>query len=222
MRERSVSRTNHLPDAILAAAVAVVAVAVLLLVVRAAGAQALTTPSLWANRSASLVNDVKARQTGDILTIIIDETSTAEKKADTGLNRETDFSGELKPPSFDRPNWLRKILVSLSGSGKGKSKYDGTGSTTRTDKATGTLTARVARVLDNGNLVVEGKRQVTVNAEIQTIVVSGVVRPYDVTFDNTVRSSQIADAEVRLEGQGTVSDRQKPGVLQRVWDWLGF
>lgn len=221
MSGRSASRTK-VPDAVLAAAIAVVAVAVLLLAVRAVGAQALTTPSLWANRSASLVNDVKARQTGDIVTIVIDEISTAEKKADTGLNRDTSFSGKLMPPSFENPGFLRKILVSLSGSGEGKSKYDGSGSTTRTDRATGTLTARVARVLDNGNLVVEGRRQVTVNAESQTIVVSGVVRPYDVTSDNTVRSSQIADAEVRLEGQGTVSDRQKPGFLQRFWDWLGF
>ncbi len=221
MSGRSASRIS-VPDAVVAAAVAIVAVVALLLAVRAAGAQALATPSLWANRGASLVNDVKARQAGDILTILIDEQSTAEKKADTGLNRETTFSGKLTPPTFENPSFLRKILLSLSGSGEGKSKFDGSGATTRTDRATGTLTARVMRVLDNGNLVVEGRRVVTVNAEIQTIVVSGVVRAFDVAADNTVRSSQIADAEVRLEGQGTVSDRQKPGVLQRFWDWLGF
>ncbi len=90
------------------------------------------------------------------------------------------------------------------------------------DRTTATLSARVTRVLDNGNLVIEGRRLVKVNDETQILVVSGVVRPYDVAPDNTVLSSRLADGEVRLEGRGVVSDRQRPGLLQRIFDFLGL
>jgi flagellar L-ring protein precursor FlgH len=178
--------------------------------------------SLWSERSGSLVVDLRARRAGDILTIVIDEQSAAEKRAETVLDRDSSFSSELTPPAFDKPKWLREFLVSLQTSGEGASNYDGDGKTTRTDRATGVLTARVTRVLDNGNLVLEGRRLVKVNEETQTLVVSGVVRPYDVGPDNTVASSRIADGEVRLEGTGSVSDRQRPGLIQRIFDFLGL
>lgn len=178
--------------------------------------------SLWNERAGSLVADIRARRAGDLVTIVIDEQSSAEKKANTDLTRDSSFSSTLVPPNFDKPAWLQKFLVSLNASGTGKSNYGGDGKTNRTDRATGTLTAKVTRVLENGNLVLEGRRLVKVNDETQTIVVSGIVRSVDVLPDNTVASSRIADAEVRLEGQGTVSDRQKPGIIQRVFDFLGF
>lgn len=178
--------------------------------------------SLWTDRSGSLFTDLKARRAGDIVTILIDEQSTAEKKAETDLERDSSFSSTLKPPSFERPSALRKLLHSLDASGTGKSDYESDSKTNRTDRATGIVTARVTRVLENGNLVIEGRRLVKVNDETQTLVVSGVVRPYDVGADNTVASSRIADGEVRLEGTGTVSDRQRPGLLQRVFDFLGL
>jgi len=178
--------------------------------------------SLWTARSGSLVSDVKARTAGDIVTILIDEQTTAAKSADTELKRDSSFSSTLVPPNFDKPDWLKKILINMNTSGTGKSDYNGDSKTNRTDKATGTLTARITRVLDNGNLVLEGRRLVKVNEETQTLVVSGVVRPYDVNPDNTVPSSRVADAEVRIEGKGTVSDRQKPGLFQRVFDFLGL
>src|SRR5262249_50957883 len=171
--------------------------------------------SLWTARSGSLVSDVKARTAGDIVTIIIDEQTTAEKNAETDLKRDSSFSSTLIPPNFEKPDRLRKLLVNMNTSGTGKSDYTGNGKTTRTDRATGTITTRITRVLDNGNLVIEGRRVVKVNDETQTLVVSGIVRPYDVNPDNTVASSRIADGEVRIEGHGTVSDRQKPGIFQR-------
>jgi flagellar L-ring protein precursor FlgH len=185
-----------------------------------------TTPaaaqSLWTDRSGSLVSDLRARRAGDILTILIDEQSSADKRAETDLNRDSSFSSTLNPPSFVKPPELRKFLVSLAASGTGKSEYNGDSRTGRTDRATGTVTAKVTRVLDNGNLVIEGRRLVKVNEETQTLVVSGIVRQQDILPDNTIASSRIADGEVRLEGHGTLSDRQKPGVLQRIFDFLGL
>src|SRR5712691_10334999 len=113
--------------------------------------------SLWTARSGSLVSDVKARLAGDIITILIDETTTAEKNAETDLKRDSSFSSTLTPPNFDRPAWLKKLLVNLNTAGAGKSDYSGNGKTTRTDRATGVITTRITRVLDNGNLVLEGR-----------------------------------------------------------------
>jgi flagellar L-ring protein precursor FlgH len=199
-----------------AAALAVLA----LLGLGPAGAPA--AQSLWSDRSGSLVTDLRARRAGDVVTIVVDELSTAEKRAETNLARDSSFSSKLSPPSFEKPEWLRDLLISLQTSGEGKSAYDGEGKTTRTDRATGVVTVRVTRVLDNGNLVLEGRRLVKLNEETQTLVVSGVVRPYDIGPDNTVPSSRVADGEVRLEGTGSVSDRQRPGLIQRVFDFLGL
>ena len=192
-------------------------VAALLLAGSPAAAQ-----SLWSERSGSLVTDLRARRAGDLVTILIDEQSTADKRAETDLSRDSSFSSRLTPPGFVRPKELRDFLTTLAADGASKSNYAGDGKTTRTDRATGIVTAKVMRVLDNGNLVIEGRRLVKVNQETQTLVVSGIVRPQDVLPDNTVASSRIADGEVRLEGSGTVSDRQKPGLIQRVFDFLGL
>ena len=167
------------------------------------------------------MTDVKAARAGDIVTILVDEQSTAEKKAETELNREGDYDSSLSLPKF-HPRWLRDFLEQFQTTGTGNSEFTGKGSQKRTERATATITAKVIRVLDNGNLVIEGRRLVVVQDETQTIVVTGLVRAVDVLGDNTVRSSQIADGEVRIEGKGAISLRQKPGLFQRVFDWLGF
>ena len=82
--------------------------------------------------------------------------------------------------------------------------------------------ARVVKVLDNGNLLIEGRRAILVNGETQVITISGLVRPQDITGTNTVLSSQIADAEVQMVGKGVIAESQRPGILYRMLDWLGL
>ena len=178
--------------------------------------------SLWGAGSGSLITDIRASRAGDLLTILIDEQSTADKTGQTKLNRDSSFSNQVAVPNFDYPSWLRNILNNLQTSGSGRSGYTGTGSTTRTDKAAAQITGKVMRVLDNGNFLIEARRLVVVHEETQIIVVSGIVRPQDVGPDNTVRSAAIADGEIRLEGRGEISGRQQPGRLQRFFEWLGM
>ena len=178
--------------------------------------------SLWTVRAGSLVTDTRAARAGDLLTILIDEESTADKTGETKLKRDSSFNAKLSPPTFDYPKWLNNFLSNLQTSGSGASNYEGTGTTTRKDRATAQITAKVMRVLDNGNLVIEGRRMVVVHDETQTIVLSGLVRPQDVAPDNTVRSAFVADAEVRIEGRGAISDRQRPGFFQRFFDFFGL
>jgi len=178
--------------------------------------------SLWTVRAGSLVSDTRAARAGDLLTILVDEASTADKTGETKLKRDSSFSSKLTPPNFNYPSWLNNFLNNLSVSGSATSNYDGTGTTTRADHATAQITAKVMRVLDNGNLLIEGRRVIVVHDETQTIVLSGLVRPQDVAADNTVRSAFVADAEVRIEGRGPISDRQRPGLFQRLFDFFGL
>jgi flagellar L-ring protein FlgH len=178
--------------------------------------------SLWTSRSGSLVTDLRASRAGDLITIVINERSSADKSGETKLDRNGSYSTDQSVPGFRYPRWLRGFLLSLSASGNGKTSYAGTGSTTRTDSATGQITARVMRVLDGGALVLEGRKLVVLQDETQVIVVSGIVRPQDVAADNTVQSTALADAEIRIEGRGVVSARQQPGIIQRIFDFLGL
>jgi flagellar L-ring protein precursor FlgH len=103
---------------------------------------------------------------------------------------------------------------------EGSASHDGGGRIESSDRVTGRITARVVKVLDNGNLVIEGRRAVLVNGETQTITLSGVIRPQDVTAANTVTSDQVSDAEVQMTGRGLLADSQRPGLLYRLLDWL--
>ena len=177
--------------------------------------------SLWNARAGSLVTDTKASRAGDIVTILIDEQSTAEKKAETSLNRDSEIETGISLPKA-KPNAFREFIEQIALEANAKSGYSGKGATTRSDRATSTMSARVMRVMDNGNLLIEGRRLIALQDETQMVVVSGVVRPLDVLPDNTVRSSQIADAEVRFEGKGAISQRQRPGLFHRFFDRLGL
>jgi flagellar L-ring protein precursor FlgH len=207
MIARSASRSSAL-------VLALVAVAVL--------AGSASAQSLWTSRSGSLVTDVRATRAGDLITILIDEQSSGSKSADTKLSRDGSFANSLTyAPATDR-KWLQTLLDWIKVAGTGKSDYKGSGSTTRSDQASGTLTAKVMRVLDNGALVIEGRRLVVMHDETLILVVSGLVRREDVGPDNSVRSSALADGEIRIEGKGGISLRQQPGLFQRVFDWLGL
>ncbi|HDG98416.1 MAG TPA: flagellar basal body L-ring protein FlgH, partial [Desulfobacterales bacterium] len=98
--------------------------------------------------------------------------------------------------------------------------FDGSGSTSRDETMTASITARVVEVLPNGNLYIRGTRQIKVNNEVQYITLSGLIRPYDISPDNTVLSSYIADAKIEYTGKGAVSDKQRPGWLMRLLDYV--
>ena len=100
------------------------------------------------------------------------------------------------------------------------SEFSGSGTTSRNNKVSATLAARVIGVLQGNILQLEGVRQTRVNNETQYIVITGLVRASDVKADNTVLSTQIANAEISYYGQGVVSDKQKPGWFTRLMDTI--
>jgi flagellar L-ring protein precursor FlgH len=101
-----------------------------------------------------------------------------------------------------------------------KNDYSGEGKSSRKGKLKAKMTARITQVLPNGNFLIEGTRIVDVNGERQTTVLTGVIRPQDITPENTVFSYDIADAQISYKGRGSVNTAQRPGIFARFLNWL--
>lgn len=183
-----------------------------------------TPGSLWQeeNGRAYLYEDLRAMRVGDILTVKIVENHKGSKTADTKAERDSTVDHELLSRSLGIPG-LRvssALLGGLGVEGKAKNKFGGKGATSRADTLTGTMSVHVTEVLPNGDLRIEGHREVKINGETQTMTLSGVVRRVDVDTRNTVLSTAIADARIEYTGLGVVDDVQRPGWLVRLLDWL--
>jgi flagellar L-ring protein precursor FlgH len=177
--------------------------------------------SIWQASSSSLTEDFKARRKGDIVTILIVETASASKAAKTDTSRATTVNAGI--PNFmglESAGILKNNLGDLSKliNASIDSKYAGAGSTSRQETLNATISAKVIDVLSNGNLLIEGRRNIKVNNEDQIIIVEGTVRPSDIGPDNIVSSSFVADARISYTGKGIISDRQSPGWLMNIVD----
>jgi flagellar L-ring protein FlgH len=164
--------------------------------------------------SRSLFADQKATRVGDAVTVLVVESSSASNDARTTSSRESDLS-------------LGAAVSTGSGSGTNPSfslgtgnRFRGEGSTASHGSVRARITARVDSVLANGNLAVSGNRTIVINGEEQVIRLSGIVRPSDIQADNSVYSSNIADASVVFEGNGIVSKAQGPGWITKLLHWL--
>lgn len=175
--------------------------------------------SLHAAGSRGLFEDQTASRIGDTLVIRIDERETATRDASTKLTKK-DESKLAAPNLFGLMSKLSEKYPRLDPSQllatESDSAFSGTGQIKRNGRLTATLPVRVRQVLANGDLYVEGTKVVMVGAEEHHIYVSGIVRPWDISDDNSVLSSRVADAEIEYSGRGDVSDTQRRGWLSRV------
>lgn len=180
-------------------------------VLGAAAAWPAAASSLWTG-AGSLYADNKARQVGDLVTIIIVERTQATSTAQTQTGQDTSVN-------FGPVLWNSVPIVPGFGL-SGNDNFRAGGSTTRGGSLNARMTAKVVEVLPNGNLVIEGRQTIIVNDEEQVIVVSGTIRPQDIAPDNTVLSTYVADATISYHGAGTIGDKQEPGLLTRLFNWL--
>ena len=184
--------------------------------------QPVSQGSLWpADDHVFFYADKKALRMGDILTVRIIESTQANNTADTDLSRNSSASASLST-FFGKKKFLNLFKLSedlLATSSE--NSHQGAGVTTRSGQLTATMTALVREVLPNGNLVVQGTREVLVNHEQQFMTLTGVVRPQDVSRDNIVLSTQLADANISIGGLGVVADKQRSGwgtwLFDLVW-----
>jgi flagellar L-ring protein precursor FlgH len=162
---------------------------------------------------ADLGRDVRANQVDDLVTIVVFDRASALSKGSVATSRKSSTKnsvGVLGPPN---PAGALGGLATVSGD----TQLSGEGETTRETSLTTTLTTRVTHRLANGNLVVEGVKDVMVNSERQLVTVRGVLRPADLNRDNQIRSDRLAMLEIRVNGKGVVGDAiRRPNILYRI------
>ncbi len=174
--------------------------------------------SLWNGTNGNIYAPVRAYKTGDLLTILISEQTIASNIGDTRSDKrsDVDFGVDFNTQTTQTP----AAGGQLDFTGKGNNRFNGKGRTTRSTQFNTRMTAEVVEVRPNGDLLVVGKRTIQINAETETLKISGVVRPGDISADNTIVSTQIAQANIYLDGKGTVSNPQKPGLLSNMFNFL--
>lgn len=167
-------------------------------------------------RLSELARDFRAGQAGDLITIVVIDRANAVSTAGATADRTSSASGGITSVFGKAPASVAGRLSDLVDL-QGVSKLKGQGETSRSSTLDTTLAARVVEVLPNGNLVVEGRKAVTVNSERQLVEVRGVVRWNDVNSLNQVRSDRIAQMDLRVNGKGVVADAvRRPNILYRA------
>ena len=179
--------------------------------------------SVWQDSAGELFRIPRAMRSGDVLTVhiqindrasldnSIDRSRDANSKLGLGLGY--DFSSSASPDPFN---------IELDGSGNVTSKTStkGKGSIARSENIRLAVAAVVTNVLPNGNLLIKGSQEVRVNHEVRVLTIGGVVRPQDVTGENTISYDKIAEARISYGGRGRLNEVQRPGWGQRIYDAL--
>ena len=172
------------------------------------------------NDAQYLYADNRARRVGDIVLVNVVENATATNEAETTTDRNS--SSEYGVTALFGRGSLPVLGGAIGqdplfGTSTDK-KFEGSASTSRANNVTATVAARVINVMPDGLLQIEGARETKVNNETQYLVVSGLIRSRDVAPDNSILSTQMADAQIAYYGKGVVSDKQKPGWFTRLMD----
>jgi flagellar L-ring protein precursor FlgH len=179
-----------------------------------ASAQAAPSPdALW---MAGLNGDHRARRVNDLVTIQVVEFVSAQGSADSSLDKQSSASvavGNFFGVESKFPGWLDPASLASLGA---NTSFQGGGSTQRAGSLTAVLTARVVDVLPNGDLAIEGVREIDINGDRQILVVTGVARTRDIGPGNVIPSTAIGQMRIRYFGRGLIKDNLQPGWLVRV------
>lgn len=168
-----------------------------------------------AGHGLSLYEDDKARGVGDILTIVLSESTQATKNAENEVSKDSNMA--LPQPTFMGEGVTvngRPLSANISG---GTREFEGESEASQNNSLTGNITVTVAQVLPNGVMQVRGEKWMTLTDGDEYIRISGLVRPQDVRKDNTVESTKLADARITYSGTGSFHDSNTPGWLAKFF-----
>ena len=179
---------------------------ILIVLVLAASSHAV---SLW-DDNANWFGDARPGRVGDIVTVLVNERTDAKDEATMDISKSSSNSINDGENGTSILSFLRGLTFSATNASAGD------GSVERKHHATATLACLVTEVLPNGNLVIEGTRDVRTSDEILQFQLVVVIRPQDVNTDNQINSSLIANAEIAVKGRGIISRTQKPGVITQI------
>lgn len=195
-----------------------------------AGVDSVSADSLWERRTTinyNLFDDNRAKRIGDIVTVIVMEETNIDNDENASTDNSSKFAGEVDNNAF-----LEGVISGLtkgrnarfnsrpanSFSGNLSTNFQGKGSYDSTRKINLRFTAMIVEVLDNGNLVLEGKRDVDVNKEKYNLKLTGIARPIDISPSNTLLSSQMSNVNFGIEGKGWLTRSGKKGWFNRFQD----
>lgn len=166
-------------------------------------------------RNASLYTDIKAGKIGDVLTVLIVESATAQNAVATDVKKSSEFDLDAGPGfgSLD-------FIPLFGASGKSDNKSNNQGATSRSGQLKAQMTVQVVGVRENGDLVIQGSRVIGINSDKEMLTLTGIVRSEDVGADNTIYSYQIADAQIEYRGKGASANGGKPGWIMRFLNWV--
>lgn len=178
--------------------------------------------SLWNANSPTFFGDPRATQVGDILTVNINISDSAQLQNNTSRARTTAEDSDLTQffgidlTGFFNDSISPANLTSLGST----SSLEGSGSVNRNESISLTVAAIVTQVLPNGNLVLAGRQEVRVNNEVRELLLTGIARPEDIASDNTIQHTQIAEARISYGGRGHLSEAQRPSYGQELYQLL--
>jgi flagellar L-ring protein precursor FlgH len=180
--------------------------------------------SLWHDgTSKAMYADKRASSVGDILTIVVQETTTASKDNKSTTTKQTAVDASLQTFLYSPAGsaFLTKAGQMPALKFSGKNDFTGGGTINNSETIIARIAVRVIDVLPNQNLIIEGRRETSFSGEHQTVVLRGLVRLDDVSSANTVFSYNVADASIHIISQGNIADNQRKGWFARLWDKFG-
>ena len=172
--------------------------------------------------NTGLFENPTARNVGDVVTVVLEEVTTAAKSSQTDTSKTTKDS--IAPPTIlGLPVTLHGTAL-LSGNVNNANSFSGEGDSKQSDSLAGNISVTVIKRLSNGNLVIRGERQININQGSEYIRLEGVIRPIDIGSDNTIPSTEVADARIAYGQHGALNDANAPGLLSRFFNfsWLPF
>jgi flagellar L-ring protein precursor FlgH len=180
--------------------------------------------SLWSTGRQAFFKDQRASEIGDILTVVINIEDEAEMTNTTSRTRSSNEDAQL-PALLGWEQDLGKYLPEAIDNNdltefSSTSNASGDGSTEREEEIDVKVAAVVTHVLPNGNMVIQGRQEVRVNFEKRVLEVAGVIRPQDISINNTISYEQIAEARIAYGGEGQITDMQQPRYGQQIYDIL--
>ncbi len=193
----------------------------LLAAILAANTAMASEPKTW-TFARSLYSDPKARRIGDLLTVLIEEEASVSMGAKNSSKNASSASGSISfghPKVDDQPTaWTNISLPAWSL--ETERSFNGDGSRESSDKFTSRITVQVIDIMPNGNLLIEGSRSVNIHEESAKVILTGTVRPSDISRANVVKSSCIADTTIRYESYGPLVKNVKRGMLSSLLNWI--
>ena len=173
---------------------------------------------LFSDASPDLFQDRKPRrasQIGDILTILITETTSASNSANLTMNKENTTS-----INSEKGTGPLRFIPGFGLTSAATTEYSGDASTARSQQIRARISVTVVAKKPNGDLIVEGNRTIEINGETEVIYMTGAVNPKIIPATNTIESFRLSDLQISYKGKGVVNEGTRPGIFIRIMNWI--